>query len=844
MSKSRKRQGQGRSKLVLNVGATEGLVRNLRTEIVFNLTPSKKLVRNERLQGRDYLAVPMVMITEGVHKGSNGALFYPGDELSKTPCVWNMKPVVVNHPEENGEGRSACDPDVAENYQVGMIMNTRFDDKGRLVAEAWVEPALADAVEPRVMKAIENEQMMELSTGVFVDKEFNPGEFDGEAYDAIARNYRPDHLAILPDKRGACSIDDGAGFMRNQAAEIDEDTLVRVLTYNAGKPSEEDEEQADLDQQGDSKHKTPKPMEAAHAASRDANRKGAWAVISGTKKAHDGAAELHSKAARLYAKAGHKAFSDWHTTKANDHKNWGDEAEAASTDNPKPAKNRGKRRLADEHEEGATENISHSDALGGTDAGANDDEGEWSGTEESDAATAAATERSNQAMSAGVARAHRSAAIAHRYAASAHRRANNGQDSIMSAYHTSAAKLHDGMAANCDKVTANKVLTAKSRNRLPDSAFALPGRRYPIHDRRHAAAAKSRVSQHGSPKEKAIVRAKVARRYPTMGKNEEEEALNEISFDDIRQQISKKLRDGKSDGSSPGSICTCWVTDVFDDSFVYDDGSGKLFKQAYSVDGDDQVSLEGEPEAVVRKTSYEPATNEAREGTNTMDKKQLIESLIKNHGWTEKDRKYLTGLPEERLEELHKQGDALAQNTREAIDHATVADADEDSDAEDNQDDDRGAGDSGGTAEDSEKKGKGGKATLKDDDPATNANKGKGKKPLSLNAFLRTVPPEVSEMVTNGVEAVQAEISRLVEYITQNEANEYTEEELMAMPLKQLRKLAKLAGGGIVENDTPGGRAPLFNGQGQVRPVQNQEGEDAEVLEAPVMNFEEEAKAS
>ena len=61
------------------------------------------------------------------------------------------------------------------------------------------------------------------------------------------------------------------------------------------------------------------------------------------------------------------------------------------------------------------------------------------------------------------------------------------------------------------------------------------------------------------------------------------------------------------------------------------------------------------------------------------------------------------------------------------------------------------------------------------------------------------------------------------------------------MPLKQLRKLAQLAGSSeIVEND---GRKVDFSGQGDVRPIENKEGEDAEVLEAPTMNFEQEEKA-
>jgi len=61
-------------------------------------------------------------------------------------------------------------------------------------------------------------------------------------------------------------------------------------------------------------------------------------------------------------------------------------------------------------------------------------------------------------------------------------------------------------------------LTTAARKKLPTSTFALPGRRYPLPDRSHAANALARVSQHGTPAEKAKVRAAVHRRYPTMGK--------------------------------------------------------------------------------------------------------------------------------------------------------------------------------------------------------------------------------------------------------------------------------------------------------------------------------------
>lgn len=61
-------------------------------------------------------------------------------------------------------------------------------------------------------------------------------------------------------------------------------------------------------------------------------------------------------------------------------------------------------------------------------------------------------------------------------------------------------------------------LTARGRNRLPGSAFALPGRRYPIENRAHARNALARVSQFGTPAQKAKVRAAVHRRFPGIGR--------------------------------------------------------------------------------------------------------------------------------------------------------------------------------------------------------------------------------------------------------------------------------------------------------------------------------------
>jgi hypothetical protein len=57
-------------------------------------------------------------------------------------------------------------------------------------------------------------------------------------------------------------------------------------------------------------------------------------------------------------------------------------------------------------------------------------------------------------------------------------------------------------------------LTTATREKIPTGQFALPGRRYPVEDVVHAKNALARVSQDGTPAEKATVRRKVHQLYP------------------------------------------------------------------------------------------------------------------------------------------------------------------------------------------------------------------------------------------------------------------------------------------------------------------------------------------
>lgn len=170
--------------------------------------------RTAKLEGREHLIVPTVMLTVGVHNGSRGALYYPSEELAKTAARWSGKPVVILHPDG-----SAGRPDVFERQRVGTIFNASFDGS-RLKADLWLDVQRLSDLSPLTLDAIRSGKTVEVSTGLWSDAEAPGGTFSGKDFAATVYNIQPDHLAILPDRVGACSIRDGCGMLRNESSGL------------------------------------------------------------------------------------------------------------------------------------------------------------------------------------------------------------------------------------------------------------------------------------------------------------------------------------------------------------------------------------------------------------------------------------------------------------------------------------------------------------------------------------------------------------------------------------------------------------------------------------------------
>lgn len=188
-------------------------------------------IRRESLQGRLYLVAPLTMIVPGVLSGSRGSLYYPLEEIRKNPTAWNGMPITLGHPSIDGKPVSARTPEVLNTKALGMILRTQADQE--LISEGWFDIELTNRSAPGLIDRIEAGKKVEVSTGLGVQQEIVNGEYNGRAYQAIARNYQPDHLAILLDTPGACSINDGCGVNNEDELGSVEDITNAELPPNA-----------------------------------------------------------------------------------------------------------------------------------------------------------------------------------------------------------------------------------------------------------------------------------------------------------------------------------------------------------------------------------------------------------------------------------------------------------------------------------------------------------------------------------------------------------------------------------------------------------------------------------
>lgn len=188
----------------------------MRHTLVVNLN---KGYRRAELEGRPHLVVDaVIMVDDVVANGSEGAFLYPSELNKRKVKDWNGVPIVVYHPKKGKKFASARTAAAYNSQKVGVVLNSAHD--GKLKVEAWFDEERTKKIDKRVYNNILNAVPTEVSTGL-EEVEFDPtaGEMNGERYNGVIVNYLADHLAVLPDQKGACSLAMGAGLFANELHE-------------------------------------------------------------------------------------------------------------------------------------------------------------------------------------------------------------------------------------------------------------------------------------------------------------------------------------------------------------------------------------------------------------------------------------------------------------------------------------------------------------------------------------------------------------------------------------------------------------------------------------------------
>ena len=164
--------------------------------------------RKETVGDKSYLVVKGVPLVEGVLNGR----YVSADEFGAFVKDWDGVPVVMRHPKANDGSARVASPDVPI---VGRFYNAELDGT-RLVGEFWLEEdALNSPDGETVITRMKAQLPIELSTGYYAESVPSVGKWNGKDYSLIDQNLHPDHIALLPDEVGACSLDDGCGMNRN-----------------------------------------------------------------------------------------------------------------------------------------------------------------------------------------------------------------------------------------------------------------------------------------------------------------------------------------------------------------------------------------------------------------------------------------------------------------------------------------------------------------------------------------------------------------------------------------------------------------------------------------------------
>jgi uncharacterized protein DUF5856 len=194
-------------------------------------------VRTELVNGRECLITDATILKEGVLAGSDGPLYYSKSEIGRQIGIWNGVPLVAPHPYiwEDGEMKhvSARDPSIEGKFDVGRVYNDRMEGDERKVS-LYFDVENSNRLDGRIVPAVRAKEPINVSTGIFTEKKkaVENSRFNGKPYTHTVHYIQPDHLAVLMDEKGACSVSDGCGINVNSRNKRTNNVLGKRIEFS------------------------------------------------------------------------------------------------------------------------------------------------------------------------------------------------------------------------------------------------------------------------------------------------------------------------------------------------------------------------------------------------------------------------------------------------------------------------------------------------------------------------------------------------------------------------------------------------------------------------------------
>lgn len=158
--------------------------------------------------------------------------YVPETHVAESAPGWHGEPLPLNHPRNDAGQIVSANGSEGERVNVGHVENPKVTDDGTGVkGDLRINVARAESLGPEgrdLVESLENGDGVEVSSQYFAD-DLPAGNYDGEYHTEVEGNLQPDGVALLPNRKGVCSLPDcGVSPTANEATATGDDRHLSV----------------------------------------------------------------------------------------------------------------------------------------------------------------------------------------------------------------------------------------------------------------------------------------------------------------------------------------------------------------------------------------------------------------------------------------------------------------------------------------------------------------------------------------------------------------------------------------------------------------------------------------